>query len=56
MSTDIPADLGLPSRLEGRMNLPGASRINEAIGMLDRLTHADELEEFLTLPAYRRLD
>ena len=27
-----------------------------AIGMLDRLTHADELEDFLTLPAYRRLD
>lgn len=35
---------------------PGASRINEAIGLLDRLTHADELEDFLTLPAYRRLD
>lgn len=50
------AFIGLPSRLEGRMNLPGASRIGEAIGMLDRLTHADELEDFLTLPAYRRLD
>lgn len=50
------AFIGLPSRLEGRMNLPGASRICEAIGMLDRLTHADELEDFLTLPAYRRLD
>lgn len=36
--------------------IPGASRINEAIGMLCRLTHADELEDFLTLPAYRRLD
>jgi malate synthase len=37
-------------------DIPGASRINEAIGMLDRLTHADELEDFLTLPAYKRLD
>jgi malate synthase len=36
--------------------IPGASRINEAIGMLCRLTHADELESFLTLPAYRRLE
>ena len=38
------------------MQLPGGSRINEAIGVLDRLTHADTLEEFLTLPAYARLD
>ena len=37
-------------------DIPGASRINEAIGLLDRLTHADELEAFLTLPAYKRLD
>nr|WP_133500214.1 malate synthase A [Lysobacter terrigena] len=37
-------------------DIPGASRINEAIGLLDRLTHSDELEDFLTLPAYRRLD
>lgn len=48
--------IGLPSKLADRLNLPGASRINEAIGMLDRLTHADTLEEFLTLPAYARLD
>ena len=48
--------IGLPSKLADRMQLPGASRINEAIGMLDRLTHADTLEEFLTLPAYARLD
>jgi len=48
--------IGLPSKLVDRLNLPGASRINEAIGMLDRLTHADILEEFLTLPAYARLD
>jgi malate synthase len=37
-------------------DIPGASRINEAIGLLDRLTHSDQLEDFLTLPAYRRLD
>ncbi|MFC3552407.1 malate synthase A [Lysobacter cavernae] len=48
--------IGLPSKLADRMKLPGASRINEAIGMLDRLTHADDLAEFLTLPAYARLD
>jgi malate synthase len=48
--------INLPSRLGDRTRLPGGSRINEAIGMLDRLTHADTLEEFLTLPAYARLD
>ncbi|GAB6195391.1 malate synthase A [Lysobacter xanthus] len=37
-------------------DIPGASRINEAIGLLCRLTHGDELEDFLTLPAYKRLD
>nr|WP_242003052.1 malate synthase A [Vulcaniibacterium tengchongense] len=50
------AFLNLSSRLGDRSRLPGASRINEAIGLLDRLTHADELAEFLTLPAYARLD
>ena len=48
--------LNLPARLGDRTRLPGASRINEAIGVLDRLTHADVLEDFLTLPAYARLD
>jgi malate synthase len=48
--------INLPTRLGDRRTLPGGSRINEAIGMLDRLTHADTLEEFLTLPAYARLD
>jgi malate synthase len=48
--------IALPGRLGDRLRLPGASRINEAIGMLDRLTHADELAGFLTLPAYARLD
>ncbi|GAA5066672.1 malate synthase A [Lysobacter panacisoli] len=50
------AFLNLPSRLGDRTKVPGASRINEAIGVLDRLTHADTLEDFLTLPAYARLD
>nr|WP_238978868.1 malate synthase A [Lysobacter arseniciresistens] len=48
--------IGLPGKLADRMRLPGGSRINEAIGMLDRLCHAEELAEFLTIPAYRRLD
>ncbi|GAB3387112.1 malate synthase A [Lysobacter fragariae] len=48
--------INLPTKLGDRTKLPGGSRIAEAIGMLDRLTHADTLEEFLTLPAYARLD
>ncbi|HZX78943.1 malate synthase A [Lysobacter sp.] len=50
------AFLNLPSRLGDTSRMPGASRINEAIGVLDRLTHADTLEDFLTLPGYARLD
>lgn len=50
------AFLNLPSRLGDTTRMPGASRINEAIGVLDRLTHADTLEDFLTLPGYARLD
>jgi malate synthase len=48
--------LVLPSKLAERMRLPGAARINEAIALLDELTHADELADFLTLPAYERID
>ncbi len=48
--------IGLPGKLTERLSLPGASRIDEAIGMLHQLTHADTLAEFLTLPAYERLD
>ncbi len=48
--------IGLPGKLHDRLRLPGASHINEAIGMLDRLTSDDTLAEFLTLPAYERLD
>ena len=43
-------------KLNDRLRMPGASRVNEAIGMLDRLTHAEELVDFLTLPAYERID
>ncbi|MGO4221679.1 malate synthase A [Lysobacter sp. TAF61] len=50
------AFINLPGRLGDRARMPGASRINEAIGVLDRLTHAEVLEDFLTLPAYARLD
>ena len=64
LDDDTPVDFGLleralislPGKLQDRLRLPGASRINEAIGMLDSLTHADTLAEFLTLPAYERLD
>ncbi|WP_242108674.1 malate synthase A [Luteimonas aquatica] len=45
----------LPARLAGQA-LPGVARVPEAIGMLDRLTRSDELADFLTLPAYERLD
>ena len=47
--------LNLPARLGDTSAMPGAARIGEAIRMLDELTHADELVEFLTLPAYERL-
>ncbi|MES2858304.1 MAG: malate synthase A [Pseudomonadota bacterium] len=48
--------IGLPSKFNERLRMPGASRIFDAIGILDRLTHADQLAEFLTLPAYERID
>jgi malate synthase len=47
--------LNLPAKLGDRGNLPGGNRVSEAIGVLDRLTHADTLHDFLTLPAYERL-
>ena len=46
--------LNLPSRLAGQA-IPGASRVPEAIAMLEALTHRETLEEFLTLPAYARI-
>ena len=48
--------IGLPSKFADRMQLPGGARINEAIALLETLTHADTLEDFLTLPAYARID
>lgn len=46
----------LPARLGDTSALPGAARITQAITLLDELSHADELVEFLTLPAYRQID
>jgi len=46
--------LNLPSKLADE-KVVGADRVQEAIGLLDELTHRDELEDFLTLPAYERL-
>ena len=45
---------GAIARLPGS-GLPGQSRLAEAVDMLSELTHAGELGEFLTLPAYLRL-
>ncbi|MEZ5460383.1 malate synthase A [Dokdonella sp.] len=45
---------GCAGRLPGS-GLPGQQRVAEAIAMLGELTRADELVEFLTLPAYDRL-
>ncbi|HRO26985.1 MAG TPA: malate synthase A, partial [Luteimonas sp.] len=47
--------LGLPSRLAGQPVI-GAARVPEAIAMLEELTHRATLEDFLTLPAYERID
>src|SRR3546814_13851597 len=43
--------LNLPARLGDRSRLPGGSRVSEAMGVLDRLTHAAEMQEVLQLPA-----
>jgi len=48
--------LGLPNRLADRMRLPGAERLAEATDLLEQLTHADTLADFLTVPAYERID
>ncbi len=48
--------LNLPSRLAAQGPMPGAARVPEAIELLERLTRSDVLEEFLTIPAYERLD
>ncbi|MCL6619157.1 MAG: malate synthase A [Thermomonas hydrothermalis] len=48
--------IALPGRLRAEPGLAGIARVSEAIGLLDRLTHAETLAPFLTLPAYERLD
>ncbi len=48
--------IGLPSQLAVDSSIPGATRIGEAIALLSELTHRDTLEDFLTLPAYDRID
>ncbi|WP_368563122.1 malate synthase A [Pseudoxanthomonas sp. UTMC 1351] len=46
----------LPAKLGDINAIPGGRRIDEAIALLDELTRSDELAEFLTLPAYERID
>ena len=48
--------IGLPGKLAEHTQLPGATRLDEAMALLDELTHRDSLAEFLTLPAYERID
>jgi malate synthase len=48
--------LGLPNKLGDRTRLPGGERIPEAIALLEDLTHAATLADFLTVPAYEWLD
>lgn len=45
----------LPSVLGDRRVMPGGERVDAAIALLDRLTHADTLEAFLTSAAYPQL-
>ncbi len=47
--------LPLPARLR-EAGVPGADRIDEAIALLEDLVRADTLADFLTLPAYARID
>lgn len=46
----------LPARLGDTAALPGGARIGEAITLLGELSRSDELTDFLTLPAYARID
>ncbi|MBL8255069.1 MAG: malate synthase A [Pseudoxanthomonas mexicana] len=46
----------LPAKLGDHTRLPGGERISEAIVLLDQLSRAEELADFLTLPAYDRID
>ncbi|KAF1013458.1 MAG: Malate synthase A [Stenotrophomonas maltophilia] len=46
----------LPARLGDTAALPGGARIGEAIALLGELSRSTELTDFLTLPAYARID
>jgi malate synthase len=47
--------LGLPERLGDPAQLAGSAKLEQATQLLARLTHAEELADFLTLPAYELL-
>jgi len=47
--------IGLPARLAPQA-IPGATKVDAAIALLDELTHRNTLAEFLTLPAYDLID
>jgi malate synthase len=47
--------INLPSVIGDRSAMPGGDRVDAAIALLDRLTHADTLEPFLTSAAYPQL-
>lgn len=46
----------LPAKLGDHSRLPGGERISEAVALLDHLSRAEDLADFLTLPAYDRID
>jgi malate synthase len=48
--------ISLPSKLSDRMPMPGTTKLQEAIALLDELTHAETLADFLTLPAYEKIN
>jgi malate synthase len=48
--------IGLPSRLANDPSVVGRAHVDAAIALLSELTHRDTLEDFLTLPAYDRID
>ena len=48
------AIVGVSARLPAS-GLPGHSKVHDATVMLANMTHANPLEDFLTLPAYQRI-
>ena len=46
----------LPARLGDRSKMPGGSKADDAIALLDQLSREGELADFLTLPAYAQID